>query len=261
TNFYSGSVSVIDTIAKTVVATIPVGTYPAGIAVTPNGARAYVVRDYNGVVVVLDLATNSVLTTIPVSANAFAGISAAAVSPDGTRAYVLSGQLLVIDTATNAVVDTIGTGALPIAEQLTKDGAFAHVVNELDGTVAKVDAASNAVVGSVFVGGLPGSISLTPDGARAYVTIVAHLQSSGEITFPASDSRVKVIDLASSTVTTTIQMSSFVSNVAVLPSGARAYVTLRTANAIGVVDTATNEQVATIPSGGVGPTAIAFCAR
>ncbi len=45
TNFNSGDVSVIDTATKAVVATVPVGSIPFGVAVTPNGAFVYVVNE------------------------------------------------------------------------------------------------------------------------------------------------------------------------------------------------------------------------
>jgi YVTN family beta-propeller protein len=42
TNAGSNTVSVIDPATNTVVATVPVGSGPAGVAVTPNGTFAYV---------------------------------------------------------------------------------------------------------------------------------------------------------------------------------------------------------------------------
>ena len=44
TNTVSNTVSVIRTATKTVVKTIPVGTNPAGVAVTPDGTKVYVVN-------------------------------------------------------------------------------------------------------------------------------------------------------------------------------------------------------------------------
>ncbi len=41
-NLGSNTVSVIDTATNTVVATVPVGNGPSGVAITPNGAFAYV---------------------------------------------------------------------------------------------------------------------------------------------------------------------------------------------------------------------------
>ena len=42
TNFYSNTVSVIDTVRNTVTATIPVGGEPEGVTVTPDGSKVYV---------------------------------------------------------------------------------------------------------------------------------------------------------------------------------------------------------------------------
>ena len=65
-----------------------------------------------------------------------------AVSPDGTRAYVVhrdfSGTVSVIDTGTNTVIDTITVGAGPNdlnSVAVTADGAFAYVTNFYDDTV------------------------------------------------------------------------------------------------------------------------------
>jgi YVTN family beta-propeller protein len=82
-NFGSNTVSVIDIATNTVVATIPVGVEPAGVAITPDGTRAYV-TNFVGTVSVIDAATNTVVVTIPVGQVPI-GI---AITPDGTRAYV-----------------------------------------------------------------------------------------------------------------------------------------------------------------------------
>src|SRR5437667_37137 len=51
----SGTVSVIDTATNTVVATILVGIFPSGVAITPDGTRAYVTINFpNNVVAVID---------------------------------------------------------------------------------------------------------------------------------------------------------------------------------------------------------------
>ena len=66
-NAASGTVSVIDTATNTVVATVPVGNLPHGVAVTPDGKHVYVANI--GVpthVSVIATATNTVVATIPV---------------------------------------------------------------------------------------------------------------------------------------------------------------------------------------------------
>ena len=47
------------------VATIPVGQFPDGVAITPDGTRAYVATEL-GTVSVIDTATNTVVATIPI---------------------------------------------------------------------------------------------------------------------------------------------------------------------------------------------------
>jgi YVTN family beta-propeller protein len=66
TNFGANTVSVIDTVTNTVVATIPVGTNPHGVAVSPDGSKVYVTNTNGYTVSVIATATNTVVATIPV---------------------------------------------------------------------------------------------------------------------------------------------------------------------------------------------------
>ena len=70
TNFGSDNGSVIDTSSNTVVAAVAVGSsgsQPQGVAITPDGTRAYV-ADCGGAVFVLDTSTNKVAIKIVVGA-------------------------------------------------------------------------------------------------------------------------------------------------------------------------------------------------
>src|SRR4249919_3396035 len=103
TNLDANSVSVIDIFGNNVVATIPVGSQPAGVAVNSTGSRIYVANVNS--VSVIDGASKSVITTIPVGAALF-GI---AVNSEGTRAYVAdqgSNSVAVINTSSNTIVTT-----------------------------------------------------------------------------------------------------------------------------------------------------------
>ena len=53
--------SVIATATNTVVTTIPVGTAPRGIAISPDGATAYVANTGSNTVSVIATATNTVV--------------------------------------------------------------------------------------------------------------------------------------------------------------------------------------------------------
>ena len=70
--------------AATVTATIPVGSYPWGIAVSPNGQYVYVANQGDSSVSVINTASNTVTATIPVGSTP-RGI---AVSPNGQYVYV-----------------------------------------------------------------------------------------------------------------------------------------------------------------------------
>jgi YVTN family beta-propeller protein len=161
---FTDNVSVISTFTNTVVATIPVGSLPEGVAVTPDGTRAYVANLGTNSVSVIDTTTNAVTATILFDFSA----SEVAITPDGTRAYVThpfsigrGDGISVIDTATNTVTATIPVVA-PSAIAITSDGARAYVGTHA-GTVVGINTATNSVVSTVD--GLPcgpNSIALTP---------------------------------------------------------------------------------------------------
>jgi YVTN family beta-propeller protein len=244
----SGTVSVIDTATNTVVATIPVGTFPSGVAVTPDGTRVYVTNLFNSISVI-DAATNTVVVTI--SSGQFpTGI---AITPDGTRAYVVNqflntqghNTVSVIDTTTNTIVATIPVGRGPSQIAITPDGTRAYVPDQQDFIISVIDTASNTVVTTIPLSGSAG-IAITPGGTQAYVT------SPGGNT-------VSVIDTATNTVGATISLGTNQNpfDVAITPDGTRAYVTINFPNNVSVIDTATNTVVATIPVG-VGPNGLAI---
>ncbi len=115
----SNTVSVIDTATGQVTGSpIPVGSFPIGVAVSPDGSRVYVTNQCasssctNGTVSVIDTASGQVTgSPIPVGSSPI-GV---AVSPDGSRVYVAnngSNTVSVIDTANNSVT-TITVGANP----------------------------------------------------------------------------------------------------------------------------------------------------
>src|ERR1044071_1869531 len=65
-NENSTTVSVIDTATNTITATIPVGSNPASVALTPDRPFLYVANAGSNSVSVVDTATNTVTATVPV---------------------------------------------------------------------------------------------------------------------------------------------------------------------------------------------------
>ncbi len=237
---HTSTVSVIDTASNKVVATIPDGVYPWGLAITPDGSRVYVADTASDAAVVIDTATNTVVATVAVGNNPI-GV---AVSPDGSRAYVantFSNSVSVIDTASNTVVATIMVGSGPYGLAFTPDGTRAYVANSqgkpfAPGTVSLIDTASNSVTGTITVGLQPLGVAISPDGRRAYVT------NGGDIT-------VSVIDTASNTVTATVAVGGIPFWLAITPDGTRAYVANGADGTISVIDTENNTVIATIADG------------
>jgi YVTN family beta-propeller protein len=168
------TVSVIRTSSNKVVATVQVGNLPAGVAIRPDGKRAYVTSRRSNQVWVIDTATHTVTDIIPVQIEP----ANLVFTPDGRRAYVTnfgSNSVSVIDTATQTVLpvpdgDAIKVGIVPIGITITPDGRRVYVVNVFSNNVSVIDTATNTVVATINVAPGPRAAAITPDGARAYVT-------------------------------------------------------------------------------------------
>lgn len=130
------------------ITSIPVGSRPYMIDITPDGTRAYAPAHSNGDVYVISTATSTVIDTIKTDA----GVLSIAISPDGTRAYVSSpfpGRTSVIDITINEVIATIPVGSPPPFLAVTPDGSRVYVDGQ--GVVTAIDTATNTVVGRIFL--------------------------------------------------------------------------------------------------------------
>src|SRR5439155_987511 len=200
---------------NTVAATVAVGFGPFGVAITPNGAFAYVTafgdRCANGGVWVISTATNAVVATVPL-AGCTTGV---AIAPDGALAYVAnnsSSTVSVIETATNHLVLAVPVGSSPQGVAITPDGAFAYVTHSaLSGTsvnsVSVIETATNTVVTMVSVGAVPVGVVVTPNGAFAYVT-------------NSNANTVSMIETATNTVVATLDVGVGPLGIAITPDAA-----------------------------------------
>lgn len=147
----------------------------------------------------------------------------------------ISGNVTVIDTATNIVVDTVNVGEVPWGVAITPDGSKVYVTNQVDSTVSVIDAATNTVTVTLNLGDFPSGIAITPDGTKAYVA--------------SNPNKVSVIDTTTNTVTATVSMASNAAGIAVSPDGTKVYATNWDGGTVSVIDTATNTVTATVPVG------------
>lgn len=260
--------------ANTVVATINVGVTPAGLAITPNNLFAYVANNNNyaitneDTVSVVDLTTNLQIDTI--STGSF-NVQPYTVTMNaaGTKAYVTnsaSTTVVVIDTATNTVIASIGGFDGPSGMVITPGGTFAYVNNYgsvfgagsgFANTVRVVNLDTNTIVGPpIIVGQAPASLAITPDGAFVYV--INYVNGN-----PGTGT-ISIIRTSDNTVVGTIPGFSGPFAIAITPNGKYAYVTNFGSNnfipigtTVSVVDLASNTIVATIDLG-IQPSGIAI---
>jgi len=185
-------------------------------------------------------ATAAIIASTPNTWTAPQTFSAGMVDVNPTYAYVAnysSGNVSVIDTATNTVVSTITVGTNPFDVAITPNGQYAYVVNVGSSNVSVINTSTNAVVATISVGTSPFDVAITPNGQYAYVVNVG-------------SSNVSVINTATNTVVSTISVGTNPYSIAITPNGLYAYVANEGSGNVSVINTATNTVVDTISTGG-----------
>jgi YVTN family beta-propeller protein len=107
--------------------------------ITPDGRFAYAgILGGSGGVWVIDLATSSTVTVIPTPDTRIFGVRA---SPDGRYVFAtdfLLGQVSVIDTSTNQIIENVTVGNQPNDVAFTPNSSKAFVTNQGDTTVSVI---------------------------------------------------------------------------------------------------------------------------
>jgi YVTN family beta-propeller protein len=227
-NFGNGTTTVIDTVTKSIVTTIPAGG-SFDIAATGDGKTVYALRlGPNRAVVPINTATNTSGTPIPIPADA----SGIAVTPDNKTVYaaITDGNTIIpIDVATNTPGTPIPVQNRPKAMDVTPDGKTLYVASDFGGSVVPVNVATNTP-------GIPipvpdtnsGFLRVTPDGKTAYLSTLSD--------------RVEVIDIATNTLRAPITGLTATFGLAITPDSKTLYVTTAsTSSAVVPVDIATGQ--------------------
>lgn len=231
-NYWSNTVSVIDTATNSVIRTYAVQPFPGALAPSPDGSRLYIntvlYPNPGYVVQVLDTASGATLATIPL--NVPQSGSGMAIAPDGTRLYVTNQALngsnvKIIDTRIHAVIGTVPTGLVPRAIDLTPDGQSAYVAVQEAGVVSAIGTASGAIVGSVPAGTRPNDVRVLPNGSRVYavsqdqITAISTTSGATVGTIPVTLSRT--IDFTPDNTTGIVAADA---RVHIVDTGANAFV-------------------------------------
>lgn len=185
TDQFGNALSVLDPVAHTLIATVPLGDGGFNLGVAPNGARVYATTA-GGHVRVISTATNTTVDSMLVGSAA----NGVAFSPDGGTVYISSrdaGTVTAFRTSDDGLVRTYTVGGRPQRITVSPDGATLYAANEDQGL--DVVTLSTGVVATVSGLSTGYGLDLTPDGAQLWVT------SPGE-------SRVYIVDRQTLSVTT-----------------------------------------------------------
>lgn len=247
-NSGDNNLSVIDTATDTVVATVALSAnLPQTAAVSADGMRVYAsgLGGAGGRVDVINAVTNSIAASIPT----FGGISALAISPDGTRLYGPGGSTVkIVNTTTNALMTLLSHPSTPNPQGVAFHPSLplAYIVGVTFQNAFAIDTTTQTVsVPSIPTGS--SSVVISPDGTTGYtlLTCTSCFPPAGVARFDTATN----LDIPGWVATAgTPQM------LAMEPDGATLYVTVRDHGAgtgsLSVIDTATFTETTAVPMGG-----------
>lgn len=256
-------------------ASIPVGNGPEGVAITPDGTKAYVCNTEDGTVTPIDLTTQTPGDPIDLATST---PSLIAITPDGAKAYVTNadGHLSVIDTGTDTVSATISVSSSLYGIAITPDGKTVYVSNNETTVVFPVDVATGIPGSPITVGGRPIAMAITADGKTMWVanfadgTVVAVALPSHVVGAPISigdgpeglvlsvdertlyvsaseDNAVTPVDIQSATAGDDIATVAGPEYLVVTPDGKFLFATLPGGTGVQVLNAATNSPISPVP--------------
>ncbi|WP_425148581.1 beta-propeller fold lactonase family protein [Deinococcus sp.] len=206
-------------------------SYPAGLAVSPDGKTLYAALNLGNSVAAIDLssppatpAVKNVAFGDPASAAAIGTLPLQLeLSRDGKTLYTShwnARAVTVTDTASLTVKAKVAVGDHPSGLTLAPDGATLYVANANSDTVSVIDTAKNAVRGEVKLspyagapfGSMPDAVAVTPDGKTLLVA-------------NAGNNDVAVVDAASLKVRGLVPTAWFPSALSTSADGSLVFVT------------------------------------
>ena len=176
-----------------IIARIPVGPKPKGLALSADGSRLYVTHFLSGEVSVIDTAKRVLLATISTGSDSNM-VQKIVIHPMNGHAYLphirsnVTNRFLLFDGTVFPVVSAIDLVSneplprrridlslgefavnLPFDLTFSPDGQRLYVVGLGSGDLSIIDLETRMRIGRVDVGEAPRSVVLTPDGRKAYV--------------------------------------------------------------------------------------------
>jgi YVTN family beta-propeller protein len=227
TNYVDGQVRVIDGTDNSPMGDLVVGTEPIGVTALPNSQYVYIMMNGEDFVLALPTAGGSRDTiTVPDPRYATA-------LPSGEYVYVtsyLTGNVYVIRTSDNSVVDSIDVGGMPSAIETLPSGENIYVSTSPSNTYV-IRTSDNTIIDTLSIGA--SDMDVSPGGEYLYVS-----SSFG--------GRVYVVQTSNNTVVDTVSVGSNPIGVCVNPSGLLVYVANHNEDNVSVIYTPTNKVIKNI---------------
>ena len=175
-NQTAGTVSLVDTASGKVVAEVPTGDKPAGVAISKDGTRGAVAHWYGYDLAVLEVGPDS----LKVAGRVEVGPEprGVAIGPDGKTAYVAVGaanEVARVDLDALAVTGRLAVGREPRGLALSPDGARLLVGNARGKSLTVIATASWTVERTIpaAVDNLR-QVAVGPDGNTGYVASMSN---------------------------------------------------------------------------------------
>lgn len=172
TDWCSWDLRIIDVAQGAVVATLPMnGSYPRGIAVSPDSSTAYIAVMGSDDVEKVDLKTLTVEGSFVVGENPRHLV----MDPAGAYLYAslnAPGEVVKVDLANDTVVGTAHTGEDCRSLAISTDGRSLYVVNYTSNTISKLRASDLSVLQTIPTGVHP--IGITYDAKTGDVWVAVY---------------------------------------------------------------------------------------
>lgn len=241
--------------ADQVVASIPVGTNPTGVAVNPTTNEIYIANE-GGTVSVIDGSTNSVTSTIPVDSLA----EGVAVNPITNMVYVVfdgKRELDVINGSTNTLVQTIlincDCGGNLYAQGVAVDPATNMIyvtiysaehfgnVYDASSSIVEINGTTNTEVSYVDVAGWARGVAVNQDTNMIYSTTYAPPNTNANYVY--------AIDGSTNSVVANMSVPNNPAFIATNPRTNMVYASEGNGSQLVVIDGSTNTILSNIPIG------------
>jgi YVTN family beta-propeller protein len=243
TNLASGKLSVIDTDALETIASIPTGSRCHVVTLTNDNRQAWVANIGEDNISIVDTASYRILGTTPVGK----GPTGIAFSVDGRFAYVSNQgdkNVAVVDTASHLVIKTIPVKANPHFLVLGPDRRI-WGTNTGENDIYVIDPMVQDIIATLEVGPNPQQIAFAYKGMAgpyAYVTVGGSHQI---VIMNIDPKRLRILEQIDVTPFSGRRPNGIWAN----PEGTCLFVAHEGSNNLLVIDTGTNEVIATVPVG------------